>query len=318
MKDNNITTIFQFGDIFDRRKYINFNSLKLSRQYFFDKLIEYDITMVVWPGNHDTHLKTSLEGNAPSLLLKEYKDNITIIEKPTTVKLGKAAALIIPWICMENNDSCVEAITNSTAELCFGHFEMNGFEMYKNSICTGGISKDLFWKFVHVYSGHFHHISTKDNITYIGAPYQMTWADFDDDRGFFVLDTGELTTEFVKNPYENFHKIIYDDTKLTIAKLEKINYDKYSDTFVKVIIEKRKDSYLLDKFIDKLESVNATVRTVEDTTYKTIKCADDAVKDVDNIDKIFENIASRYKDEVDPKKLEQRLMQLYSEANNLL
>ena len=38
--ENNITTIFQMGDLFDRRKFINFNTLYLSRQYFFDKIKE--------------------------------------------------------------------------------------------------------------------------------------------------------------------------------------------------------------------------------------------------------------------------------------
>ena len=31
LKENNITTIIQMGDLFDRIKYINFNSLYLSR-----------------------------------------------------------------------------------------------------------------------------------------------------------------------------------------------------------------------------------------------------------------------------------------------
>jgi DNA repair exonuclease SbcCD nuclease subunit len=37
--ENNIDTVFQMGDLFDRRKFINFNTLYLARQYFFDKLL---------------------------------------------------------------------------------------------------------------------------------------------------------------------------------------------------------------------------------------------------------------------------------------
>ena len=36
--ENKIDTVFQLGDLFDRRKFINFNSLYLCRKYFFDKL----------------------------------------------------------------------------------------------------------------------------------------------------------------------------------------------------------------------------------------------------------------------------------------
>jgi len=40
LKENNINTVFQMGDLFDRRKFINFNSLYMCRKYFFDKLQE--------------------------------------------------------------------------------------------------------------------------------------------------------------------------------------------------------------------------------------------------------------------------------------
>jgi DNA repair exonuclease SbcCD nuclease subunit len=42
--ENNIKVVFQMGDLFDRRKFINFNSLYLARKYFFDKLKQHDIT----------------------------------------------------------------------------------------------------------------------------------------------------------------------------------------------------------------------------------------------------------------------------------
>ena len=42
LKKNNVTTIIQMGDLFDRRKYINFNSLYLSRKYFFDVSVQHE------------------------------------------------------------------------------------------------------------------------------------------------------------------------------------------------------------------------------------------------------------------------------------
>jgi hypothetical protein len=41
--ENNIGVVYQLGDLFDRRKFINFNSLYLSRQYFFNKLKNLNI-----------------------------------------------------------------------------------------------------------------------------------------------------------------------------------------------------------------------------------------------------------------------------------
>ena len=38
-----IKTIIHTGDVFDRRKYINFNILKSCKEYFFDQLAKYKL-----------------------------------------------------------------------------------------------------------------------------------------------------------------------------------------------------------------------------------------------------------------------------------
>ncbi len=52
--DNKVDTVFQLGDLFDRRKFINFNSLYLARKYFFNKLKEHNIKFYTLLGNHDS------------------------------------------------------------------------------------------------------------------------------------------------------------------------------------------------------------------------------------------------------------------------
>ena len=54
LKENDIKKVIQLGDLFDRRKYINFYTLKRSREYLFDRLVEAGIQMDVFVGNHDT------------------------------------------------------------------------------------------------------------------------------------------------------------------------------------------------------------------------------------------------------------------------
>ena len=83
LKENNIDTIFQMGDLFDRRKFINFNSLFLCRKYFFNRLKENNITFYSILGNHDITYRNTLEINSSQLLLNEY-DNITIYDEFVT------------------------------------------------------------------------------------------------------------------------------------------------------------------------------------------------------------------------------------------
>lgn len=77
IEKHGIKTVIQLGDLFDRRKYINFVSLSESRRYFFDRLQEFDIDFHALIGNHDIFWKNSVEVNSPDLLLRGY-DNITL------------------------------------------------------------------------------------------------------------------------------------------------------------------------------------------------------------------------------------------------
>ena len=55
-----IKTLIHLGDVFDRRKYINFNILKSCREYFFDQLAKHDIVCHMIAGNHDTYIKNKI------------------------------------------------------------------------------------------------------------------------------------------------------------------------------------------------------------------------------------------------------------------
>ena len=109
LKDHNVTTVVQLGDLFDRRKFINFNSLYLCRKYFFDKLRENDIKFITLLGNHDVAYKNTLEVNSSQLLLNEY-DNITIYDSFSTVNFDGIDVDIVPWLCDDNESEILSQI----------------------------------------------------------------------------------------------------------------------------------------------------------------------------------------------------------------
>lgn len=314
MLNAGIKRIIQFGDLFDRRKYVNFVSLGKSKEYLFDKLKEYDFTMDTFIGNHDIPFKNTLKYNSPSLLLGEYADYVNIIQEPTSLKIGNTSATIIPWMCDENLQTSLDFIENSNDPLCFGHFEMAGFEYSPGIVSEHGISKDLFWKFNHVYSGHYHHISTKDNITYIGSPCQLTWADYADPRGFFVLDTDTLKVEFIENPYPNFHKILYDDSKMSLKEIEEQDLSEYKNTFVKVIVREKNDHLIFDTLIEKLENAGVYITVVEDHQHNDIKIDDIIISEADDTLETFKKLSEKYSGTTDQNKLFNLLTTLHDEA----
>ena len=171
--DGRVGAVIQLGDLFDRRKYVNFNTLATAKEYFFAPLAMNCISLYVLIGNHDIFYRNTLRVNSPQLLLSDYM-NIKIIDKPSVVNFGDMNIDIIPWICEENEKEVAAFIAESKNSILFGHLELAGFEMDRGNFCHEGMDVGLFAKYEQVVSGHFHHRSSRGNILYTGVPYQMT------------------------------------------------------------------------------------------------------------------------------------------------
>ena len=188
LKEHDIKTVCHLGDIFDRRKYINFNTLRSCKRYFFKQAEDMGIDIHMIPGNHDTYFKNTNDVNSPDLLLGEY-NNITLYQEPTEIMLDREKVLYLPWICGENYDRTMAKIKESNAKTCFGHFEFAGYFLLPGMPNLHGMDTDAFSDFDLVVSGHFHHRHSRGNITYMGNPYEITWSDYKDPRGFAIYDT---------------------------------------------------------------------------------------------------------------------------------
>ena len=120
-----INTIVHLGDVFDRRKFINYNTLKSCKEYFFGQAQRLGMTMHMIPGNHDTYFKNTNDVNSLELLLQEY-DNIKIYPEVSELDLDGRKILFVPWICSDNYHDTMEKVKVTDAKVCFGHFEFTG------------------------------------------------------------------------------------------------------------------------------------------------------------------------------------------------
>lgn len=310
--ENKISKVYQLGDLFDRRKFINFQSLHLSRKYFFDNFQKNNIELHTLLGNHCIFFRNTLEVNSTSLLIRDYK-NIHIYDKFTTVNENGISIDIVPWICEENEKEILEQIKKSKSEICFGHFDLADFEMDRGTVQKHGMDRRTLSKYDVVLSGHFHHKSSQDSIHYVGIPVEMTWIDFDDPKGFHIFDTNTREMEFIRNPYRMFQKIIYDDE----TDEQDFDYSSLKDTYVKVIVVNKQNPYLFDKVMDNvLKSGAIDVNVVEDFT--DIKVVDD--EEVDQKQDTV-SILNTYIDNLeltcDAEKLKTLMREVYVEALNL-
>jgi DNA repair exonuclease SbcCD nuclease subunit len=314
--ENDIKVVFQMGDLFDRRKFINFNSLYLSRKYFFEKCERLGIQLHTLIGNHDVAYKNTLEVNSPSLLLNEYS-NIEIYEEFDTVDFDGVSIDVVPWICDDNVDDIFNRMKESKAQICFGHFEIAGFEMDRGNVCESGIDKQSLSKYDVVLTGHFHHKSTDGNITYIGTPYEMTWADWNDPKGFHIFDTETREMNFVKNSFSMFHKITYDDGKTTFEDWKEYDFSKLKECYVKVVVLNKQNPFLFDHVIDSLYKAGVSdLSIVEDFTDVNVDLDQDIIDQAEDTITILSKYIDNLTLDVEPEKLKTLMRELYVEALN--
>jgi DNA repair exonuclease SbcCD nuclease subunit len=318
---HNITNVLILGDTFDRRKYINFYSLKRTKEMFFDRLAELNIEVHMLAGNHDTYFKNTNMVNSVDLLLNEY-DNITVIDSPQTIHLDyenvRFDICMLPWICSDNYEQSLAELKNTSATLCMGHLEISGFAMHRGMKSEEGLSRDLFRKFDMVFSGHYHHRSTQDNISYLGNPYELTWQDYDDPRGFHIFDLSDRTLEFVENTNIMFHRIVYDDKENTISQITSKDLSQYKNTYVKVVVINKTNPYLFDQFMINLynnDPIDVTI--AEDFVDLTENLEDNKIDEAEDTITIINKFVDAVEYEnIDNKRLKNILKELYVEALN--
>ena len=254
-----ITTIVDMGDTFDSRKGVDFVSLEWAKNHYYDRLAELGITVHTIVGNHTAYYKNTNQLSGVNLFLREY-DNVKIYSEAEEVRIDKTNFLLVPWINSENEEKTLQVINDSDSPCVMGHLELNGFMATRGHFMEHGMDSNVFDKFDRVFTGHYHMRSNKDNIFYLGNPYEMYWNDVNDrKRGFHLFDTDTLVHTPVNNPYQLFHNLYYEDTPHQM-----LDITKYNQKIVKVIVRKKSDPKQFEKYIDKLYSSNlAELKIVE-------------------------------------------------------
>ena len=315
---NNVRTVVHLGDLVDRRKYININTARRLREDFLDQLSHRELNVHIIAGNHDTYYKNTNSVNAlRELVDKKYYFKI-YDQLPREVEFDGTMILMLPWICDENRQLCLDKIRSTPAQIVMGHLELAGFEMYRGSIVSHGDDRHIFDRFDMVLSGHYHHRSSDGSIHYLGSHAEFTWSDYDDRKGFHILDTETRNLTFIENPFTMFDKFWYDD--VTIGKEpEGSDLSHWAGKIVKVIVQNKTDPYRFDKFIERLEKVGVLeMQIVEDHLNLAVAEDEDIVNEAESTIGIFK----KYIDQVnsanlDKTKLEQTIVELYQEAISL-
>jgi len=314
LKQKGIDKIIHLGDTFDRRKFVNFNTLTWARSSFFDRIAEV-ATMDIIIGNHDTYFKNTNDINSPDLLLSDY-DNIRIFDDV----YEEDNLIYVPWITEDRQKEVLETISKSKANILLGHLEVKGYTMFKGAVCDHGLSSDIFYNYDLVLSGHFHAKNNSSNIYYLGCPWDLMFNDVDDVKGFHILDTETTELTFIENPYKLFYKLYYDDSsaqKLQDVLYSDTRYKTYEKTFVKVLIKSKTNPLFFDRYCDRLTESNPQ-SVIYAEQYLEIESSEEVADLSEDTLTLLKNSISDYTDLIPDedkiKELEILLSDLYIEA----
>jgi DNA repair exonuclease SbcCD nuclease subunit len=304
--EHKIDTVLHLGDLLDRRKFVNFYTLSQVRDRFMSFFEENNITLHIILGNHDTFYRNTSSINSMTELFS-HQQNIHIYSEPVIINLDGLDVGLVPWINEANTDSCVKFLDDASVPIIMGHFEINGFQVVSGVKHSHGLLPSLFSKFDAVYSGHFHIKQSDANITYLGTPYQITFSDAYDIKGFHIFDTEDQSMTFVSNQRKMFYVITYDDKNED--PLKDLDASVYKNCYVKVIVANKTKPYTYDRFIDAIyaaqpvsvtfieDVIEISKEDIVDTTEDTISIINkeiDSMEEVDDKDKLKKIIQELY------------------------
>lgn len=317
VKKHKIDQVWCLGDTFDRRKYVNFQQLSAAHDFFFDKLTKLKLPSLFIIGNHDVYLKNTNDINSPRLLLQGIQ-NMTLVENECLeLTVDNFSCILVPWINRSNRDTVMKKVKKSTAPYCLGHFEFSGFEFHQGQVCLTGESPNPFDKFDHVFSGHFHKPATRGNITYLGNPYQLNWAEYPDHKRFLVIDTEEVTFTHVNSPLRLYYKINFKNGKTYDDWLDQevTDFSFLEGKYVRLqIMGDKPNQYEIERVVERINSCNPyELKVIDDIVIGLIE-NDDPEMEADDTYTVIRNYVSRLDGDFDTARLEGLLLDFLKQA----
>jgi UDP-2,3-diacylglucosamine pyrophosphatase LpxH len=269
-------------------------------------------------GNHDVYYKDRTDVHSLEGMDKMF-DNLHVYSSPKSLIInGKHKILMFPWIDSIDKFKSEMAKFNN-CDYMFCHADIKGASLGKTTKLEHGVEYSDLTGFKKIYSGHIHIRQNKNNVVYVGTPYQMDRGDCGNIKGYYVLDIeGEKVNErFIENKYSpKFLKYNAKDI-LNMQLTEFLNQIK--NNFVDVYIEHTFASiFPVTKFIDLLK--DSGMRKLEFQPYSSESIqVDDSNLNISNYEyNIFDVLGEYLKARSLPVDKSELIRQKFKEINDEL
>ncbi len=307
IKEYDIEEHHELGDDWDNRNVINTKvaSIYIQEHDYYSKQCP-KVKRKKGTGNHDCYYKNTRKINSiESFLAGRYK-NLEIITELKEFKVGSASFIFAPWFV--TNEEASEFFKHK-ADVALGHFAIRDFELVPGIIDKEGLLPDWFRKsFKLTFSGHYHIRREYDGIVMVGNPYQMTWNDYNNEKGAYILDTETLEYKFIPNTLAPKY------VKIMLSRFDECKREDIENNFLKLYVDvETKDSELI-KINDKIISWKPLSFNVEEILNAKVDYSGLDVALNDPIHDLYQYIENR-KDNYDKNKLFSIIQELQREIN---
>jgi hypothetical protein len=334
---NDIKNVFIFGDLYDNRTNLHVKSLYKSRKMFLEPLRDSGMQCEMILGNHDIFSNRVSNISSVKEVLGYFSSTIKIYTNPIEMTYDGTKVLWVPWINQSNAEKTKRIIKETDAKIVFSHFELNGYEFYPGIVAKINAAKEHIKvkdleKFDAVYTGHYHHKSSKANIHYLGSQFQMKWNDYGSAKFFHVWDS-ENPSEIsaIRNPNELYSHYHYDDSQYSnytqYLKEHQDQFEKiFKAKFVKLFVVNRQTPAIFDQLLKFLNSESGAhdIKVIErefikDKNLDSLEGIEKPIKSMSNQELAHSYINEYYseKEDVNTDTLKQMIDEIYSEAEEL-
>lgn len=223
ISDNKITKVIQLGDWYDNKKIPSTPVIEFSNKVI-DSFENCGVTELFHlDGNHDLYdANNSTLSSFHEIHGRRATDKMKVHSISEEIALDHDNKLIyVPYLSNDMkklfNTMIEESADGRYSEYTmFGHFDIMNFKMRNLMLCESGLDASIFKNFKKVVSGHYHCASMKENICYLGTPYQIDWNDFGIKKMYAVLDITTGDIQFIDVADELFMKVSYQhDDRIT-------------------------------------------------------------------------------------------------------
>lgn len=206
LKEKNVNTIIQLGDVFDNRKIMDNNFLYILKTRLYEIFDGFEVYCIV--GNHDMYFRETREVNSPSIYLKDFFKEI--FAHPSSVTINNITFALLPYFSEKEfiqlkEDGILNRVLEPS-EVILGHFEFKDFNFAYNTINNhSNYGIDDFIKDGRLlFSGHYHFSNNKH---YIGTPYQIDFKEFGLVPKIIILNKtkGNIEVEEIENTWSKRH-----------------------------------------------------------------------------------------------------------------